>query len=73
LHRCSSASGTPLPLTYPGTCALAPPNSEGRPAILCPDAHAALAATSPPTQVDWSVELAGGTVLNKSVEWKLIQ
>jgi hypothetical protein len=67
----ASVRGVPLLLSYPGTCTLAPPNSEGRPAILCPDAHTALNPAA--THVDWSVELTNGTTLNKSVEWKLIQ
>jgi hypothetical protein len=67
----ASANGAPVPLNYPGICTLAPPNSEGRPAILCPDAHTVLDAAA--THIDWSVELAGGTTLHKSVEWQLIQ
>jgi hypothetical protein len=69
----ATANGSALPLSYPGTCQQAPPNSSGRPAILCPDAHGALATAPATTLVEWSVELSDGTVLTETVEWKLIQ
>lgn len=65
----ASAGGSALPLSYPGTCQLV---SSPRPAVLCPDAHAALAvATS--SEIHWSVELADGTVLHQTVDWSLVQ
>ena len=68
----ASAGGTPLPLSYPGTCSLAPPNSANRPAILCPDAHTVLTTLGAGTPVSWHVELADGTLLDESVQWRLI-
>jgi hypothetical protein len=38
----ASVAGTPVALSYPGTCQLAPANSAARPALLCPSADAAL-------------------------------
>jgi hypothetical protein len=65
----ANAGGVPLPLSYPGTCQLvsSPPS-----AILCPDAHAALAVAAP-NAIHWSVELADGTVLSETVDWRLVQ
>ena len=68
----ASTSGNALPLSYPGTCQLTPPNSLGRPALLCPDAHTVL-GTAAGAPIDWHVELADGTVLDESVQWQLIQ
>ena len=69
----ASVNGRPVPLSYPGNCTLAPPNSEGRQAILCPDAHWALTAEPTVTEILWSVELADNTTLLRSVEWQLIR
>lgn len=68
----ASVGGNNIGLQYPGSCQLLPPNSAGRPAILCPDADAVLpvAAGAP---IDWSVDLANGTVLTETVEWRLVQ
>lgn len=68
----ASAGGNPLPLAYPGTCQIAPPNSANRPAILCPDAHTVLPAAGGPIQIQWSVELTDGTVVNELVQWTLV-
>ena len=68
----ASANGIPLPLNYPGTCQFTLANSADRPAVLCPDAHLALALVPGATQVEWRVELKDGTILNQAVEWKLI-
>jgi hypothetical protein len=60
--------------SYPGTCQLAPANSAQRPAILCPNADAVLAALGGGTStVLWQVVLADGTQLNQTVTWTLIQ
>ncbi len=69
----ASVGGSPLPLNYPGSCQLAPPNSSGRPAILCPDAYTVLNLLGAATQIQWQVGLADGTLLNQTVDWKLIQ
>jgi hypothetical protein len=68
----ASAGGNPLPLAYPGTCQIASLNSANRPAILCPDAHTILPATGEPIQIQWSVELTDGTVVNELVRWALV-
>src|SRR5262249_2822844 len=34
----ASVAGTPIPLSYPGTCQLAAPNNAGRLALVCPNA-----------------------------------
>jgi hypothetical protein len=68
----ASAGGNPLPLAYPGTCQIAPLNSANRPAILCPDAHTVLPATGEPIQIEWSVELTDGTIVDELVRWTLV-
>jgi hypothetical protein len=68
----SGSGGVALPLSYPGTCQLVAPSNAPRPAILCPDAHAALAGAAS-RQIQWQVELTNGTVLNETVDWRLIQ
>lgn len=72
LHAQAMANGAPLPLGYPGYCTLLPPNSAGKPALLCPAADAVLplAAGAP---IEWNVELTNGTTLTETVEWKLAQ
>jgi hypothetical protein len=64
------AGGAPLPLSYPGSCQLLAPNSEGNPAILCPGADTVLpiAAGAP---IEWTVELTNGTILTETVDWQL--
>jgi len=69
----ATANRSTLPLSYPGTCQLAPPDSLGRPAILCPDTHNALTTAPGTTLVEWSVELMDGTVLTEAVEWTVLQ
>ncbi len=68
----SVAGGTVLPLDLSGTCQVLPPSSEGKRAILCPDAHAALTSFTGNTKVSWRVTLANGDVAVKSVDWDLI-
>ncbi|HEY6922630.1 MAG TPA: hypothetical protein VI653_04115 [Steroidobacteraceae bacterium] len=69
----ASVGGTPLALSYPGTCQLATPTSSGRAALLCPGADAAMAAFQGITQIDWRVTLADGSSLTQSVQWNLIR
>jgi len=69
----ASVRGSPVALSYPGTCYPVPPNTSGQPAILCPDARLALMSQQGLTQIDWQVVLTDGTTLNQSVQWKLIQ
>jgi hypothetical protein len=68
----ATANGASLPLAYPGSCTLLPPNSVGKPAVLCPSANALipLAAGAP---IEWSVELSNGTTLTKTVTWTFDQ
>ncbi len=70
----ASVAGTPIPLSYPGTCQLAAPNNAGRAALVCPNAAAVLAALGGgPTTINWQVVLGDGSVLQQSVVWNLIQ
>lgn len=70
----ASANGQTLPLSYPGTCQLAPANNANRSAILCPNASAVLATLGGgATTINWLVTLADGSTLNQSVVWTLIQ
>lgn len=66
----ATANGHTLPLSYPGTCQLLPPNQAGQRALLCPDADAVLpqAAGAP---IEWTVVLTNGTTLTQSVNWAL--
>lgn len=68
----ASVNGSPVALSYPGTCQLVPPNSLGRPAILCPNAHTILASSTSDTKIDWRVTLADGTVYTDYVDWTRI-
>jgi len=68
------AGGAALPLRFPWECQDALPDSEGRMAIVCPDAHLALTAMPPGvTEIEWRAELLDGTVLTDTVAWKVIQ
>jgi hypothetical protein len=66
----STVNGLPSPLGYPGFCHMGPPNSQARQSIICPNAASVLQGGV--NSVEWSVELASGAVLQKSVEWELI-
>jgi hypothetical protein len=68
----ASVGGVSLGLNYPGACQLAPPNSSGRAALLCPGADTALASLQGITQVDWNVTLIDGSSFTQSVQWNLI-
>ncbi|WP_116809913.1 hypothetical protein [Steroidobacter cummioxidans] len=68
----ASANGNTLPLNYPGNCYVPPPNSTGRVAIVCPDAHQSLWYTSG-APIEWTVVLSNGTTLTQTVNWTLIQ
>jgi hypothetical protein len=68
----SSLNGMRLPMSYPGSCHLASPNSQNRPTIVCPDAHLQLPAMEGTQRVDWAVELLNGDVIENSVEWTMI-
>ena len=69
----ASVGGTPIALSYPGTCQLAAPNSVGRTALVCPNASAVLAGLGAgATQVDWQVVLADGSTVQQSVIWNLV-
>ncbi len=66
----ATVNGTPVQLTYPGTCTLAPPNSQSRPAILCPNVTTQL--QSGPNHVQWQIQLSDGTQAETSVDWEEI-
>ena len=66
----ATAGGTPLPLSYPGSCQLLAANSEGKPALLCAGADSVLPLTGG-ASIDWTVELTNGTVLTETVDWQL--
>lgn len=68
----ATANGATLPLAYPGSCTLLPPNSVGKPALLCPDADAVLPLVAG-APIEWSVVLSNGTTLTKTVTWTLAQ
>jgi hypothetical protein len=69
----ASVAGTPIPLTYPGTCQLAAPNNAGRPALVCPNASAVLATLGGGAkQIDWQVVLGDGSTVQQSVVWNLV-
>lgn len=69
----SSLDGQPLPMSFPGNCNFAPPNSQNRPTIICPDAQLHLPSVEGQQRVEWEVELSDGTVIWNPVEWTLIQ
>lgn len=66
----ASAGGSPVPLSYPGSCSLRPPNSKGQPTIICPNAPWSL--PDGPSHIEWRVQMIDGTVLDKAVDWELI-
>lgn len=66
----ATANGTPLPLSYPGSCQLQPQvGPTGKPSIVCPNADAALTVV-PGAPIVWTVELANGTVYTETVTWE---
>lgn len=70
----ASVGGSPVPLSYPGTCQMASPNNAGRSALICPNASAALAGLGGgPVQIDWQVVLGDGSTVQQSVVWNLVQ
>jgi len=68
----ASSNGVMLPVSYPGSCVLTAPNSQGRPAVLCQNFEWAL-PNAPEAKIDWHVELQGGAILENSVEWELLR
>lgn len=68
----ASASGFPLPLSYPGNCQLLPPNSAQKPSLLCPNAESVL-PTAHGEPIEWTVVLTNGTTLTQTVTWALAQ
>lgn len=66
----ATVNGAPAQLTYPGTCILAPPNSQSRPAILCPGVTSQL--QSGPNHVQWQIQLTDGTQVETAVDWEEI-
>lgn len=68
----ASVNGVSLPLSYPGTCQLLPPNGANKPSLLCPDAYTVL-PTAGGAPIEWDVVLTNGTTLTESVSWELAQ
>ena len=69
----ASVAGTPIPLSYPGTCQLAAPNSAGRVALVCPNASAVLASLGGgPVTITWQGVLGDGTTVQQIVIWNLV-
>lgn len=68
----ASANGSQLPLSYPGNCQLQPPNSAGKPSVLCPNTEWALSLTGG-APIEWNVVLTNGKTLTESVSWVLAQ
>ena len=66
-----SVNGFPLPWYYLSQCYPAPPNSQGRPAIACPDINWLL--TGGTNHVVWRVDLMDGSASTKSVDWEMIE
>lgn len=65
----ATANGAPLPLSYPGSCQLQPQIGTGKPSLLCPAADLVL-NIQPRAPIEWTVELANGTVLTETVTWE---
>lgn len=68
----ASSDGVVLPVSYPGSCILTAPNSQGRPALLCQNFEWVL-RNAFDAKIDWHVELLGGAILENSVEWELLR
>jgi hypothetical protein len=66
----ATVNGAPTGLGYPGACSLAPPNTQLRPAILCPSVTSQL--QSGPNHVQWQIQLTDGTQVTNSVDWEEI-
>jgi hypothetical protein len=64
------ANGVPAPFNYPGNCQLQPQVGTGRPSLLCLDAQWALMPIAG-APIEWTVELANGTILTETVTWTL--
>lgn len=70
----ASVAGTPISLSYPGTCQLAPANNAGRTALVCPNASAVLATLGGGSvTIAWQVVLGDGSTIQQSVIWSLVQ
>ena len=65
----ATANGAPLPLSYPGSCQLQPQIGLGKPSLLCPGADAVM-TFQPGAPIEWTVQLANGTVLTETVTWE---
>ncbi|GFE90277.1 hypothetical protein [Steroidobacter agaridevorans] len=72
-HATASLDGQPLPMSFPGSCNLAPPNLQNRPTIICPDAHLQLPEAAGQYRIHWEVELIDGTSIGHPVEWTFIE
>jgi hypothetical protein len=66
----ASVNGVSVGLNYPGNCQLLPPNSAGKPSLLCPNADYAL-TLSGGAPIEWNVVLTNGVTLTESIGWVL--
>lgn len=66
----TTINGMPGPFNFPQSCFPAPPNSQGRPALFCPDAGWRLMDGS--NHIEWRIQLIDGTMLERSVDWEVI-
>jgi hypothetical protein len=67
----ASVNGIPLSPGYLQQCQVAPPNTQGRPALYCPDINSFL----PPgnAHLEWRLQLLDGSTLTNTVDWEMIQ
>lgn len=70
----ASVGGTPIALSYPGTCQLAIVSNGAATALVCPNASAVLATLgSGPVTINWQVVLFDGSTSQQSVTWDLVR
>jgi len=66
----TTVNGMPGPFNIQQSCFPTPPNSQGRPALFCPDAAWRLMDGT--NHIEWRIQLMDGTMLEKSVDWEVI-
>lgn len=66
----ANVNGIPMSSFSLWQCSFAP-NSQNRPAIVCPDINWNLPAGK--NHVEWNVQLTDGSVLTKTVDWEILE
>jgi hypothetical protein len=66
----ASVNGAPLPTEYLGQCQIAPPNTQNRPAMTCPNIVPLL--PSGPNHVEWNADLTDGSTATSAADWEVI-